>query len=157
MDRTGHATRLVAADCAAGLPGVIAKPKHLLSLAWKVYWQLSVGHPKFVTNPYPLYAKLRTRWPVRRDPIVPAWVVTRYADVMTTLRDPRFAKDPYLAASLPPRVREQLELPVEPEAAVDGEPLAMLFIDPPRHTKVRSIFNKGFAPLRFRCSGPALR
>lgn len=128
----------------SGLPGFAAKPKRLLSLAWKVYWRLSVGHPKFVTNPYPLYAKLRKRWPVREDPIVPAWVVTRYADVLSTLRDPRFAKDPYLAASLPTLVRDQLDLPAEPEAAVDGEPLAMLFIDPPRHTKVRSIFNRGF-------------
>lgn len=129
-----------------GLPRVVTKPKRFLTLAWKVFWQLSLGHPKFVTNPYPLYAKLRTRWPVREDPIVPAWVITRYADVQAVLRDPRFAKDPYLAASLPARVRDQLNLPAEPETAVPGEPLAMLFIDPPRHTKVRSIFNRGFTP-----------
>ena len=130
----------------SGLPRIIAKPKRLLSLAWKVFIQLSLGHPKFITNPYPLYAKLRKRWPVRLDPIVPAWVITRYADALTVLRDPRFAKDPYLAASLPARVRDQLNLPPEPDAAIPGEPLAMLFIDPPRHTKIRAIFNKGFTP-----------
>ncbi|CAN5594667.1 hypothetical protein BH09PLA1_BH09PLA1_32470 [soil metagenome] len=127
------------------LPRPIAKVIRMGSLGWRVYGRFSVGHPGFVRNPYPLYSRLRRRWPVREDPIAPAWVVTRYADVVTVLRDPRFAKEPYLAASLPSLVRDQLGLPAEPDAAVAGEPLAMLFIDPPRHTKIRSIFNRGFS------------
>jgi cytochrome P450 len=82
---------------------------------------------------------------VRRDPLAPVWVVTRYDDVVTTLRDPRFAKDPFLSDSLPDRAREQLGMPPARDAAVEGEPMAMLFLDPPRHTKIRSLFNKGFS------------
>jgi len=29
---------------------------------------------------------------------------------------------------------------------VEGEPLAMLFLDPPRHTRLRGLFNKAFTP-----------
>ncbi|MBC8108062.1 MAG: cytochrome P450 [Anaerolineae bacterium] len=128
------------------LPRPIAKVVRLASLGWKAYGQLSLGHPKFVSDPYPLYAKLRKRWPVREDPIAPVWVVTRYADVVTVLRDPRFCKHTYQPEALPPLVRDQLGLPADRGAVIPGEPLAMLFIDPPRHTKIRAIFNRGFTP-----------
>jgi cytochrome P450 len=123
----------------------VEKTVRLAKLAYGVYVGLSLGHPKFASDPYPLYAKLRRHDPVRRDPLAPVWVVTRYDDVVTTLRDPRFAKDPFLSDSLPDRVREQLQMPPQRDAAVEGEPMAMLFLDPPRHTKIRSLFNKGFS------------
>src|SRR5579872_5634075 len=49
---------------------------------------LSLYHlldPKVLANPYPLYRRLRTEDPVHWDPFLHAWVVTRYADVMTVL------------------------------------------------------------------------
>ena len=42
----------------------IFKLRRLLSLGWRVYRQKSIAHPGFATNPYPLYAMLRERWPV---------------------------------------------------------------------------------------------
>ena len=41
--------------------------------------------PEVLANPYPLYARLRTEAPVHWDPYLHAWVVTRYADVITVL------------------------------------------------------------------------
>src|SRR4051794_30301754 len=51
---------------------------------------LSLYHlldPDVLANPYPLYARLRTEDPVHWDPFLHAWVVTRYADVVTVLHD----------------------------------------------------------------------
>ncbi len=44
-----------------------------------------------LADPYPLYRRLRTEDPVHWDPFVHAWVVTRYADVVTVLE--RFSAD----------------------------------------------------------------
>src|SRR6478672_2826580 len=44
-------------------------------------------HPEVLANPSPLYHPLRTESPVHWDPYLHAWVVTRYADVITVLHD----------------------------------------------------------------------
>ena len=41
--------------------------------------------PAVLANPYPLYERLRTEAQVHWDPYLHAWVVTRYADVITVL------------------------------------------------------------------------
>src|SRR6266536_275443 len=49
---------------------------------------LSLYHlldPEVLANPYPLYQRLRTEDPVLWDPFLPAWVVTRYRDVIRVL------------------------------------------------------------------------
>src|SRR6266446_2885071 len=49
---------------------------------------LSLYHlldPEVLADPYPLYRRLRTESPVHWDPYLHAWVVTRYADVITVL------------------------------------------------------------------------
>src|SRR5207247_6189371 len=42
--------------------------------------------PAVVVDPYPLYRRLQTEDPVHWDPYLHAWVVTRYADVLTVLQ-----------------------------------------------------------------------
>ncbi|HEY8667278.1 MAG TPA: cytochrome P450 [Tepidisphaeraceae bacterium] len=115
-------------------------------LAWKIFIGPSLAHPAFVTNPYPLYRKLRQREPVRRDPLAPVWVITRYAETMTMLRDPRFRKDPFASDRLPRAVREQLGVPDGSTPRSDIEAVSLLFLDPPQHTRVRAIFTKAFSP-----------
>jgi cytochrome P450 len=117
-------------------------------LAWQVYVQKSLPHPAYWKNPYPLYHQLRRKHPVRRDPLAPVWVLTRYADVVAYLRDPRFKKDPFSSDVLPDRLRSQMELPDDqPQAGVmPAGPQSMLFLDPPRHTRIRGLFNKAFTP-----------
>src|SRR3977135_138241 len=64
----------------SNLPGppTQRKPKPPLSL-----YQLL--DPAVLANPYPLYERLRTEAPVHWDPYLHAWIVTRYADVVTVL------------------------------------------------------------------------
>src|SRR5438093_6927100 len=42
--------------------------------------------PQVLANPYPLYHQLRTEDPVHWDPFLHAWVVTRYADVVSVFQ-----------------------------------------------------------------------
>ncbi len=133
-------------------PPLVFEPLRWLAryprLAWDVFVRLSLGHPGFVTNPYPLYRRLRERDPVRRDPVAPVWVLTRYDDTFAMLRDPRFRKDPFAGIRLPPAAREQLGVPVAEAFRASLETVSMLFLDPPQHTRVRAIFTKTFTPRR---------
>jgi hypothetical protein len=114
----------------------------LPGLAWKIFVRKSLGHPGFVRNPYPLYRWLRERDPVRKDPLAPVWILTRYDDVATMLREPRFRKDPFVADRLPAAAREQLGVPDR----VDTGAVSMLFLDPPEHTRIRSAYARSFTP-----------
>jgi len=93
--------------------------------------------PRFKANPYPTYARLRSEAPVyRTKPAfwLPAiWVVTRYDDVVRVLKDPRFSKD-YIQKYpwIPPSMRAMFR--------------NLLTIDPPDHTRLRSLVQKAFTP-----------
>ena len=128
----------------AKLMSPLQKAANGVDLAYKVFVRRSLGHPRMVKNPYPMLAWLRKHEPVRKDPIAPVWVVTKYDDVMAMLKDLRFKKDPFAADRLPRVVREQLG--GTNEARVDYEGISMLFLDPPEHTRVRGVFTKAFTP-----------
>jgi cytochrome P450 len=105
---------------------------------------LSLYHlldPEVLANPYPLYHQLRTEDPVHWDPFLHAWVVTRYADVITVFQ--RFS------ANRTPTPEQLSDLGLSALA-----PLAqvmvrqMLFLDPPDHGRVRGLASKAFTPRR---------
>src|SRR5262245_23276011 len=48
--------------------------------------------PEFVADPYPTYRRLRAEDPVHHSPLG-FWVLTRYEDVVASLRDARLAKE----------------------------------------------------------------
>ncbi len=134
----------------------VAWTRQMLRRAWGVFIGKSLGHPKFVTNPYPLYRKLRESQPIRRDPLAPVWVITTYADTLNMLRDPRFNKDPFRGERLPREMRAQLQVPIMGSARASLEMTSMLFLDPPQHTRVRSIFTKAFTPRRLESLRPQI-
>ena len=96
--------------------------------------------PEVHADPYPLYHRLRAEDPVHRNG--PGfWVLTRYADVVAVLRDPRMSRDPRRSAQYQLIQRGNAgEDPWE-----DGAP-SMLFVDPPDHTRLRTLVNKAFTP-----------
>lgn len=85
-----------------------------------------------LTDPYPGYHRLRRETPVFWDASAGMWTVTRYADVLAILRDPRF-----LAA----RIGDKPDDPVQ--AALLSQ---MLFSDPPQHTRLRGLVSSAFTP-----------
>jgi cytochrome P450 len=90
--------------------------------------------PEFLADPYPTYHRLRAEDPVHRSPLG-FWVLTRYEDVVTVLRDPRFAKEAMMAV-----VAARFGI------APGTIGLSMLDRDPPAHTRLRSLVSKAFTP-----------
>ena len=72
------------------------------------------------------------------------WVATNYGDVIAILKDPRFIKD---RQKLFPSEAKQRSTGAGPS---HYEPLAwrrdMLMVDPPDHTRLRSLVSKAFTP-----------
>jgi len=105
---------------------------------------LSLYHlldPEVLANPYPLYHRLRSEDPVHWDPFLHAWVVTRYADVVTVFQ--RFS------ANRTPTAEQLTALGLSaltPLAKVMVH--QMLFLDPPAHGRVRGLASKAFTPRR---------
>jgi cytochrome P450 len=101
-----------------------------------------LSSPAFKADPFPFYHRLREEAPV--SPVVLAnrltvWLVTRYDDVVTALRDERFVKDlanvPGPKVSLPPTPRVFRPLNYH-----------MLNADPPDHTRLRALVQRAFTP-----------
>jgi pimeloyl-[acyl-carrier protein] synthase len=97
--------------------------------------------PDVLANPYPLFRRLRQEDPVHWDPFLHSWVVTRYADVIQVLHDFSAQCTPsseYLTkiglSSLNPVARVMVK--------------QMLFLDPPAHTRIRSLAAAAFTPQR---------
>jgi cytochrome P450 len=92
--------------------------------------------PEFVADPYPTYRRLREEDPVHQSPLG-FWVLTRYEDVVASLRDPRMIKEPIAAF-----VAQRFGLQAPPL----GMGLSMLDRDPPDHTRLRGLVSKAFTP-----------
>ncbi|PYN01238.1 MAG: cytochrome P450 [Candidatus Rokuibacteriota bacterium] len=88
--------------------------------------------PAFNADPYPTYHRLRAEDPVHRTPMG-FWILTRYDDVATVLRDARFGRKGFDEL-----IRDRFG-----ENTFDQ---AMLFRDPPDHTRLRALVNKAFTP-----------
>ena len=99
---------------------------------------------EFKADPFPIFAHLRRAEPVYRATLpdkTSVWLVTRYKDVYSLLKDGRFAKSRYNAMT-PEQLRKQPWVPPM------FRPLErnMLDLDPPDHTRLRSLVHKAFTP-----------
>ena len=87
----------------------------------------------FLLDPYPLYRALRERAPVYHDAPRRRWLLTRYDDVASALRDDvRFT------------------------AQQQDMPTSMLVSDPPQHTRLRNLVSKPFTPKATRAYAPMI-
>ena len=105
---------------------------------------LSLYHlldPEVLANPYPLFRRLRSEDPVHWDHFLHTWVVTRYADVLEVLHNfsaERTHTPEKLTAMGLPEMGPIAQLMVK----------QMLFMDPPAHTRLRSLASYAFSPAR---------
>jgi cytochrome P450 len=94
-----------------------------------------LARPQFKANPYPFYAQLRAEASVCRTTLLrqPAWLISRYDDVVRVLKDEVFLKD-WL-----PRTKwvHRFSGPVTRH---------MLNQDGPDHTRLRTLVHKAFTP-----------
>jgi hypothetical protein len=99
--------------------------------------------PRLRTDPYAVYRELREEAPVYWQPMMQTWILTRYEDNLAVLRDH--------AAFSSQRTRAKNALVQQLESyRLSSGPLGttptMLSIDPPAHTRMRSLANKAFTP-----------
>jgi cytochrome P450 len=96
-------------------------------------------------NPYPAYRRLRDDFPVYRQPDLRFWVLSRFADVHGALAD----HDTFSSAQ---------GLTWDPRAAEQAGVLPMLVTtDPPAHTDLRKLINRGLTPRRVAALEPTVR
>lgn len=97
--------------------------------------------PAVLADPYPLYQRLREEDPVHWDPFLHCWVVTRYEDVHTVLKE--FSAD---RAPSPEQLRTLGITGIEPVSEMMVR--QMLFLDAPKHTHLRKLCSHAFTPRR---------
>jgi cytochrome P450 PksS len=106
--------------------------------------EVNIASAEFKANPFPYYAQLRAEKPVHRMFLATkeyAWLVTRYDDVVTVLKDERFAKDPANALT-PAQIGAQRWF----RKVFKSLGRNMLNLDPPDHTRLRALVHKAFTP-----------
>jgi len=116
----------------------------LTGTAEKSDFTLSLYHlldPEVLANPYPLFHRLRSEAPVHWDPFLHAWVVTRYQDVIHVLHHFSAERTP-----TPEQLSNMGLAALNPIAQVMVK--QMLFLDPPSHTRLRSLAAYAFTPGR---------
>ncbi len=104
-------------------------------------------------NPYPLFARLREQDPVHWCEPMHMWLVTRYEDVHAGLRETkrlissrrRMYRDP-----LPPEKREAAE------PLVEHISLWLQNLNPPQHTRLRTLVNLAFTPRMLQALAPRI-
>lgn len=105
---------------------------------------LDPNDPAFLADPYPTLGALREATPVVYDETLDRWFVSRHADVRACLRDRRLGRnfshvgtyDEFKAERPDPRH----------EAFWDVERFSLLWLEPPDHTRIRSLLAKAFTP-----------
>lgn len=98
--------------------------------------------PGFYDDPYPAYHAIRAACPVFRWEHYDIWCFSRFEDVNALLRDRRFGRQVLHVAS-----REELGWPETPAHLLsfyDFESHSLLELEPPVHTRLRSLVNRSF-------------
>lgn len=112
--------------------------------------------PEVHADPYPLYRRLRELDPVHQTVMPGVWVLTRYADCLAVLRDAgRFSSDSRNSdafAEFRRMFADQI-----PEFLDETRARSMLFVDPPDHTRLRTLVNKAFTARVVEAMAPHIR
>lgn len=106
--------------------------------------QHNITSPQFKVNPYPLLQTFREETPIAKIELpggVPAYLITRYDDVVAAFKDTRFTTDMHTV--MPPEMIAQAFSDTEFMNILLSN---MLYTNPPDHTRLRSLVNVAFTP-----------
>ena len=111
-----------------------------------------LASPQVRARPHRLYSALRRFEPVHESPFG-LWILSRHEEVSACLRNPAMSSDERRADQewLFNRPAVKLLMRARPMQHGDGASWGlmermMLFVDPPDHTRLRSLVNKAFTP-----------
>jgi cytochrome P450 len=105
---------------------------------------IAPSDPDFIADPYPTYERLRAGPRVAYDEGTDHFLVTRHDDVSALLRDRRLGRSYLHVASH----EEMARPPDKPELQPFWHLIrsGILDMEPPDHTRVRSLVSKAFTP-----------
>jgi pimeloyl-[acyl-carrier protein] synthase len=112
--------------------------------------------PAFQDDPYPIYQALRSADPVHwvKGFQFNQWFLSRYGDVYGVLNDDRFRVD-----DLPERLADKA-LHLKPQGDFEGligtVKHWLFFLEPPDHTRLRSLVQKAFAGMKVELLRPRI-
>jgi cytochrome P450 len=110
--------------------------------------------PTYQADPYPLYADLQQDTPVFYSPQYNIWVITRYVDVSSALKQSAL----FSSGS---SIQANVNLPPSVAAVIETNNLSalkfMVETDAPVHTSIRRVINKAFTPQRIAQLEPQIR
>ncbi|MBC8293159.1 MAG: cytochrome P450 [Proteobacteria bacterium] len=95
--------------------------------------ELSLFDPRFISDPHPVYRKVRAQCPVAVDPFAGNPMLTRHEDIADALRTPGVYSSGMDATALG-----------------NQRPLIPLQVDPPLHTEYRKLLDPRFSRARVR-------
>jgi cytochrome P450 len=98
----------------------------------------------FIADPYPVYNEMRADAPIWYHEATDHWLVSRFADVNSLLRDRRFGRTYHHVAT-----HAEMGRPEEPDWHGPFWHLirsGILDMEPPDHTRVRALVSKAFTP-----------
>ncbi len=106
--------------------------------------RFSVDDPVFIADPYPVLNAIRETTPIFRNEVTGQWMVTRFDDVFTALRDRRMGRDYTHRFS-----HDEFGKP-EPDNRWahfnEHERWSLLCLEPPDHTRLRRLVSAVFTP-----------
>ncbi|WNG27961.1 cytochrome P450 [Cystobacter fuscus] len=91
--------------------------------------------PEIWNNPHPFYAALRREAPVSQVEPGGMWAVTRYEDVLYVLKNPQLFSSEGFRSAVQPAWLEQRNPVID----------SILMMDPPTHTRLRSLITRTFS------------
>ena len=101
--------------------------------------------PEVTANPYPYYAELRNKAPVIWLEPFQCWALSRHADVDFALRNPQIFSSSVVTAETLGDLNPVPEVPW------------IVDMNPPDHTRLRKLANKGFTPRLIRALEPRVQ
>ncbi|MGI8756584.1 MAG: cytochrome P450 [Acidimicrobiales bacterium] len=122
------------------LRGLVKRPRLADAVFRFDKWGNILGPDRFV-DPYPIYERMRAAGPVSFSPLWQQWAVVGYEEAREVLSSSSFGVAAQLDLLLEARPYSNLS-----ERTKILLRNALLFTDPPLHTRLRSVVNRAFTP-----------
>ena len=116
---------------------------------------MSLTDPLIQAHPKAFYTKLRNEDPVHYDEKLGMWLVSRYDDIVTLLRDPKTFSDKqgYEAQYTSGFFEEFKQILIEQGGGFFPD---VIKSDPPEHTRIRKLLDSAFSAHRVKTLEPAI-
>ena len=122
--------------------GLVKRPRLANTVFRFEKWGNILGPDRFV-DPYPIYERMRAAGPVSFSPLLQQWAVVGYEEARQVLSSSSFGVAPQIDLLL--EARPYSRMADTTKALLRN---ALLFTDPPLHTRLRSVVNRAFTPRR---------